>query len=212
MNDIHFEIKGQGVIIFSYKDLSKDCIFYLYDKNHENELEVKFSNKVEVQYRKKDICKKLVDENNNKGLIDLKGAYYWFSLDSKNQKLYAGIGEARLETKIYEYTFSKKIKYKEHKDFLESLSYIKFSNTKPNPRILKILKDPITTNIPLVVKNTNNLTMLDVAKGTYLPKSNLSHISQQLYDCISGTSFILDDDDFPDFTKAIEYSYRRLYM
>ena len=48
--------------------------------------------------------------------------------------------------------------------------------------------------------------MLDVAKGTYLPKSNLSHISQQLYDCISGTSFILDDDDFPDFTKAIEYS------
>lgn len=55
MNDIHFEIKGQGVIIFSYKDLSKDCIFYLYDKNHENELEVKFSNKVEVQYRKKDI-------------------------------------------------------------------------------------------------------------------------------------------------------------
>jgi hypothetical protein len=48
--------------------------------------------------------------------------------------------------------------------------------------------------------------MLDVAKGTYLPKSNLSHVSQQLYDCISGTSFILDDDDFTDFTKAIEYS------
>jgi hypothetical protein len=66
----HFEIKGQGVIIFSYKDLSKDCKFYLYDKN---ELEVRFIvDKVEVQYRKKDICKKLVDENNNKGLIDLE--------------------------------------------------------------------------------------------------------------------------------------------
>lgn len=31
-------------------------------------------------------------------------------------------------------------------------------------------------------------------------------MSQKLYDCIGGVKFILDTDDFPDFSKAIEYS------
>jgi hypothetical protein len=48
--------------------------------------------------------------------------------------------------------------------------------------------------------------MNDIAQGSYMPKSNLSLISQKLYDCISGKKFILDDKDFPDFSKAIEYS------
>jgi len=65
---------------------------------------------------------------------------------------------------------------------------------------------PITLKIPLLVKNTDSLTMDDVAQGDFLPKSNLSTIGQQLYDCISGKNFVLDDESFPDFSKAIEYS------
>jgi hypothetical protein len=48
--------------------------------------------------------------------------------------------------------------------------------------------------------------MSDIASSSFMPKANLSLISQKLYDCISGKNFILDDADFPDFTKAIEYS------
>jgi hypothetical protein len=48
--------------------------------------------------------------------------------------------------------------------------------------------------------------MDDIATNTYLPASHLSTSSKQLYDCISGQNFILDTDDFPDFSKAIEYS------
>ena len=45
-----------------------------------------------------------------------------------------------------------------------------------------------------------------IAAGQVLPKANLSLTSQKLYDCISGKRFKLNTPDFPDFTKAIEYS------
>lgn len=203
-----FEINGQGVVIFSHKDISNPCKFVLCNKHNDNKLEITFEvGKVQVKYRSQTLVKKLIDENNHKGLVDLNGAYYWFSLDSKNETLYAGIGEPRLETKIYQYVFQSD-KTTNDKEFLDGLSSIDFIDDNTKPHILKILKDPITSGIPLVVKNTNELTMLDVAKGTYLPKSNLSHVAQQLYDCISGTSFVLDDHDFPDFSKAIEYSIK----
>jgi hypothetical protein len=48
--------------------------------------------------------------------------------------------------------------------------------------------------------------MNDIGQGNFLPKSNLSQMGQQLYDCVSGKNFVLDDEDFPDFSKAIEYS------
>jgi predicted metal-dependent enzyme (double-stranded beta helix superfamily) len=71
---------------------------------------------------------------------------------------------------------------------------------------MKLLKDPITRSVPLLIKNTDELTMSDIANNTYLPKSHLSPVAQQLYDCISGKSFVLNGSDFPDFSKAIEYS------
>jgi hypothetical protein len=39
-----------------------------------------------------------------------------------------------------------------------------------------------------------------------MPKPNLSITSQVLYECIAGENFVLNDNDFPDFSKAIEYS------
>ena len=41
-----------------------------------------------------------------------------------------------------------------------------------------------------------------------MPKSNLSIIGQKLYDCISGKNFVLNTPDFPQFSKAIEYSIK----
>jgi len=146
----------------------------------------------------------LQDTTNNTGLIHCRGSYYWFSLDSQNHLLYAGIGEPRLENVKYTYhlpQYPENIR-KENKAFLESLTHVGLSNT----HIIRLSKDPITADIPLLVKNTNDLTMDDIASMRYMPKANLPSEMQALYDCISGDKFVLDDDSFPDFSKAIEYS------
>lgn len=197
-------IKGQGIIVFK-ACTDMNAMFAIYNKDRSNELHVKFTKQNIVVSMIKNNHKQILDDNfNTNGLLDLHGVYYWFSLDAQNQQLYAGIGEPRSETIEYTYLFSQ-INHKANKSFLESLSHIEYS-TK-NIDIMRISKDPITNKvIPLIVKDTNDLTMMDIAKMTYMPKVNLSTMSQKMYDCISGRKFILDDADFPNFSEAIEYS------
>jgi hypothetical protein len=71
---------------------------------------------------------------------------------------------------------------------------------------MKLLRDPITSNIPLIIKNTHELTMDHIANNEYLPCANLSPTAKILYESISGKHFVLNDKDFPDFSKAIEHS------
>ena len=193
-------IKGQGVFIFSNNDTLEDCYFKLYNEDKTDGLKIRFT-KDNVKITKISSSKQLKDKNNKKGLIDSKGAYYWFSVDSQNQRLYAGIGEVRLDTVIYNYNLK-------HSDklFLESILSVEISKKSKFMKQLKLLRDPVISNIPMLVKDTNDLTMNDIASGLYLPSANLSVISHKLYNCISGKKFVINDDDFPDFSKAIEYS------
>jgi len=144
-----------------------------------------------------------IDDKNTKGLTKQLGATYWISLDSQNHVLYAGIGEARLETCVYSYKWSNTAKIQ---PFLESLSTIHPSEESLTLSLMRLMHDPITASIPLLIKDTDDLTMNDIAKATYLPRAHLSTVSKQLYDCISGKQFVLDDDDFPDFSNAIHRS------
>ena len=48
--------------------------------------------------------------------------------------------------------------------------------------------------------------MSDIAEYKYMPHAFLTQINQQLFNCISGKNFVLDDDYFPDFSKAIQHS------
>jgi len=202
-------IKGQGVFLFScpYNDI---CNFLIHDETKENQITVEFKKKSVIVKQKKSAKSTkynlLKNIREKKGLSKKPGATYWFSLDAQNFKLYAGIGEARLETVIYEYDFPNDEKsHKKTKVFLESLCEIYVPDTSQlDP--LKLLRDPITTTVPLIVKDTDDLSMHDIASGKYLPKANLSICAQKLYDCITGKKFTLDNADFPDFTKAIEYS------
>lgn len=204
--NIKLLVPGQGVFIFknnsnNFSLLPPSLNFFFYNKEQTDGLYIEFNEK-NLFVQKFSDHSVLVDKNNHVGLSNLAGAYYWFSIDAQNQKLYGGIGEARLETVVYEYTLPHK-----SKKFLESLEIIKI--TPANNKFIKpiqLLRDPITEKVPLLIKNTNTLTMNDIAKGIYMPKANLSLVSQKLYDCISGEKFVLDDIDFPDFTKAIEYS------
>jgi len=201
-NVIPFVIHGQGVFIFSLNN-PESCKLKFRDLTKENAIEVNLDTKgFTIKQIKKDKVKILKDINNNRGLSSKKGAYYWISLDSQNRRIYAGVGEPRLETMVYQYQY--KSVSKQTKLFLESLveTHILDDNIQP----IRFLRDPISQNIPMLVKPTDQLTMCDIASLKYLPKANLSLVSQKLYDCISGKNFCLDDADFPNFTEAIERS------
>ena len=206
-DEINLIVPGQGVFIF-YGNNSEKVSFSLFNKDKTDGFNIEIV-MGQVRVNRIGILDPLIDDKNINGITDLKNAYYWFSIDTMNHRFYAGIGEARLETKIYEYNFKFSKEgdelRKKMKKFLESITTIhnhKNSNIIP----IKLLRDPITLSIPLLVRNTNDLSMSDIASGKYLPKSNLSLSSQKLYDCISGNKFILDDMDFPEFSKAIEHS------
>jgi predicted metal-dependent enzyme (double-stranded beta helix superfamily) len=200
-------VHGQGVFLFSNSDNTKPCLFFIYNNDRTDGLKVEFTKENVVVTR---LSNKTVYGVNKEGLTDLSGAYYWFSLDSQNQTFRAGKGEARQETMFYDFVnlFTENADRKQNKAFLESLTQIQIADESTTLNGIRLLRDPVTTKIPLIVKPTNDLTMNDVALGTYLPKANLSPAAQQLYDCISGKNFVLDTDDFPEFSQAIEYSIK----
>ena len=151
--------------------------------------------------------KPAIQVNSKTGLIPAKNVFYWVSLDSQHQAIKFGIGEARLETVKFAYnllTDSPNLQEPEsYKKFFESLSTIKnTSNIKP----IKLLRDPIINPVPLKIKRIDELTMSDIAECKYIPNAFLTQINQQLFNCISGKNFVLDDDYFPDFSKAIQHS------
>lgn len=172
-------VKGQGIVVFK-----KECDFNLYNCEKDDGLYVR-------NYKNNTFVTRISNEDS---LIDSKciNACTWFSLDSQNQAIYGGIGEARMENVVYRYQFEKT---KENKQFLESIVGV---SCEP----YKIIKDPINKTIPLAVKHT--CTMHEIAHNKYMPKSHLSPASQKLYDCIYKTT--LNTPDFKDFAKAIDYS------
>jgi hypothetical protein len=204
-SSINLIVHGQGVFIFDNSDNTKECSFTFYNKDKTDGLIVNFKTQ-SITVNRVGVLEPLLDKNNKDGLSTLHGAFYWFSLDSQNQQLYAGVGEARMETVAYQYKYIKDAGWEQNKKFLESLVTIDVSKNSKSLNQIRLLRDPITLNIPLVVRNTHELTIDDIAKGTYLPKANLSLTSQKLYDCIAGKNFVLNTPDFPDFIDAIEYS------
>lgn len=195
-------LKTKGQCVFIYNIISKENdnpLFILYDKFKTNGIKVELTNKnIEVSLLNPPTI--LIDISNKLGYIH-QNTQYWFSLDSQNQRLYAGIGEPRLETVYYQYYFNDS----SYKKILESFTIIEHNK---QIECKNIIKCPITRYLPMIVKDIDTLTMEDIAKGTYMPKANLSLMSQKLYDCIAGKKFILNTPDFPDFSQAIEYSIK----
>jgi hypothetical protein len=197
-------VHGQGIFMFEHTE-PHSCVFHIWDSTQSSGLRVTFTDSaVNVHMLPSD--EPLVDTHNVSGLVHKPGAYYWFSLDSQNQVLRAGIGEARMETVVYthRFMFDSDDRRKANKAFLESLATVEVPAEGIEP--LKFIRDPVSSNIPLRIARTDDLTMDDVARGDVLPHSNLSPVAQKLYDCVSGTKFGLDTRDFPDFSAAIEHS------
>lgn len=203
-------VKGQGVYVFANTDNRKPSVFYVYNDDETDGYKVSLS-LTGVNVNRISDQTSYVDATNKVGLVNTNGAYYWFSLDSQNQTLRVGVGEARVETIVYQYTFffQENDNRKTNKLFMESLETIEVSEESTDTlKPMRLLRDPVTNKIPALVKDTDELSMDHVAKGSFLPKANLTLAAQQLYHCIAGKNFVLDSSDFPDFTQAIEYSLK----
>jgi hypothetical protein len=194
VEQVNLLVHGQGVLLFT---ATESCSLTFCDVSGTAGLKASFTEQ-DIVVNLEPSNEPLVTDN-SKGLVNQKNASYWFSLDSQNQRLTAGIGEARKETAVYSYQFPAD---QNKKLFLESLVSVKIENL----HVTRLLRDPITRNVPLVVKSRDELTMDALASGLYLPKANLSLTSQKLYECIAGKQFALNTPDFPEFTQAIEHS------
>ena len=85
VESVNLIVHGQGVIIF---DATKPCHIILADISGTAGLIVNFTNnKVLVNMYPDN--EPLIDHRNTKGLSNVAGAYYWFSIDSQNLRLYA---------------------------------------------------------------------------------------------------------------------------
>ena len=140
-------------------------------------------------------------------LVNYTNVYYWISVDSQNQRLVAGMGEARIATNffLYEFPSSPVTERATIKNVLESLCYATFDTKSVSG--LRVLRDPIMKHdTPMLVKDKNELTIEDEAKSIYVPVANLSPMCQKMFQCVAGKKFILNTPDFPQFSKAIEHS------
>jgi len=203
-------LKNGGQCVFLYKlrktAAKKHATFSFSDTNRINILKVEIKDNLYVSLTCNNILL-AIPSNQSETIND--SAPLWFSLDAQNKRLYAGIGEPRLETANYFYLFQNYLFQNDnnnYKHILESLNHLEYD--ADTIEFVKLLKDPVTRNIPLLVKDTDELTMDDIAKGKYMPVANLSTVSQKMYHCISGKKFVLNDSGFPNFTDAIEYSIK----
>jgi hypothetical protein len=116
-SSINLIVHGQGVFIFDNSDNTKECSFAFYNKDKTDGLIVNFKTQ-SITVNRVGVLEPLLDKNNKDGLSTLHGAFYWFSLDSQNQQLYAGVGEARMETVVYQYKYIKDAGWEQNKKFL----------------------------------------------------------------------------------------------
>lgn len=134
-------------------------------------------------------------------------AFYWISLDFfpcdsdaryEEVCIRFGRGEARLETEVFQY----------RKFVLKNSAFRQLSQVSVSEWVqpMRVLRDPVVDTVPLMVKNTDSLTMEDVAANKAMPKAALSTVGQKLYDIVAGGIFVLDTPDFPNFSDAIKRS------
>jgi len=200
-------LKTAGQCTFLYKrkhSSTKTPTFSFTNTDKTNILKVELKDNIYITITTENTLLAIPSNHTNTNM-EHTHAMFWFSLDTQNNRLYAGIGEPRLETANFYYLFSDTQNDKKYKKILESLNQIDYND---EIEFVKLVKDPITRNIPLLVKDTDELTMEDIAKGKYMPLANLSTVSQKMYHCISGKKFVLNTPDFPDFTDAIEHSIK----
>jgi len=121
---------------------------------------------------------------------------HWISLDSYNGKLYYGQGEVRKETILFIYEFVR----------VEWAHKIKYVGYNGYPGKLVIWRDPVVLKTPLLIKKTDEITMVEAAKYEAIVPANLSTECRKLFENVAGKQFKLNSADFTHFSDAINWS------
>ena len=203
--NIPLTVKGQCIFAFYVQPGQPRACFDLCCSDTNDGLQVLLTEQ-SVIIKRMSSGETYIDKDNTSGIEHVDGIYYWISLDSQNQRIFVGVGEARIDTHKYHYQFpwTDPSSWHTNKLFMESISKLSIEDPGITPHHL--LKNPIDVYVPLMIKGTHELSMDDIAEAKYLPSANLASVSRMLYGCVSGKKFVLDDESFPDFTKAIEHS------
>jgi predicted metal-dependent enzyme (double-stranded beta helix superfamily) len=199
-SDLVFGIPGQATLLFAAESPAESptpsCSFTVSDSGKTDGLLVKWGDSGVAVRR---LTEPAPYPGQNTG--GAPASARWFSLDAQNQRLLAGVGEARFETCVYLYSFpaATDAERRANKKFLESLVSVgAFAAAAPQ----RLLRDPVARALPHRVAPTATLDAL--AAGLYMPASHLSPVARQMYDCVAACQ--LDTDDFPEFSQAIAQS------
>lgn len=124
-------------------------------------------------------------------------APYWLSFDAGNGWFKYGIGEVR-DSLTQEHFIL-------FRDWVYKVKRFEFPD---EVRVDELYRDPVTVDPPPKVKDTNEITIDDVAHNLYTVPANLTPTCRKLYQNVGGRNFTLNTPDFPDFAAAIEHSIR----
>jgi predicted metal-dependent enzyme (double-stranded beta helix superfamily) len=188
-----------------FKNITIEFALHSEKTNESIKIEIKH-NQLSFYLNSKNLRLKVFDKT---ALLNYQQASYWLSIDSQNKQILYGIGEARFETRMVSFNYANILSENDAKLLIEciaTLTEIKLPELQHYIQPIQLFRDPIVEGVPLIVKDTEGLSMNDIAGNIYMPKANLSPIAQKLYDNIAGSNFTLNTPDFPQFSQAIEYS------
>lgn len=131
---------------------------------------------------------------------------YWFSLDKKNRRLRFGKGYMQEKLRVFEYTLPP-FKKVDPFAWTQELRYIALcGDLDVNTIQHELWPLPVTVSLPPFVVRDEQVTLENLARGDVTVVENLPPECQRLYANVAGPRVTLDTEDFPDFSKAIEYS------
>ncbi|WP_299009604.1 cysteine dioxygenase family protein [uncultured Shewanella sp.] len=134
---------------------------------------------------------------------------YWFSIDGPNNRVSYGKGEMRQCTTLLTFQLPDKLneEQKLKEDQLKDVKAITIHTLATQPTF-ELWREPVTIDPSLIVVDSNALSMIDLASNAATVAANLTPACQTIYANISGNNFVLNTEDFPYFTDAIEQSIR----
>ena len=210
-------VKGQGVLSVKSPD-KKPFAFLIRDDNKENSFKLSVEQEKVVFYEQKSGVWEPVDPErvsikDGSGIDGENSCAYWFSVDSHNCILRYGKGEVREKTVLAKLDFSepserddgKKDNSQDRYKWISKITTI-YHEPAESAEPIKIYRDPVIIDPPMVVVANDEITMEQVASNSATVAANLTKTCQRLYNTVSGANFLLDTPDFPDFSKAIEAS------
>lgn len=165
-----------------------------------------------VKQGKRQDIKYIVIQNENACFLRPgKKTTYWLSMDAHHGILRYGkyywnktmtLVEARLKTQRPD-DWDDPIDF----SWLEQVQNVKADQDGNKPTLaLKIHRLPVVTDRSPFVLPPDEVTLLDLEKGTYIAPADLPEACRSLYENVAGTKIVLNDENFPQFTDAIQRS------